>query len=146
MIQNLIGPFAMRNLKLVGYALLVALLAGTHTAAYMKGRADEAAQHAEVAIEQLETDIVDNAERIERQVTSVSRATVRFQQQARKLEEAINENAIANLDPNCNLSDAEFRLFNESIAETASDVSRGRAGALLGLESAKKPEPDGAKD
>lgn len=145
-LETVFGPSAMKSFKLVGYGLVLALLIGTHTAAYMKGRADKAAEYAEETIEQLESDIVDNAERIERQVVTVTRATARFEEQADKLEEAINENQTANLDPSCNLSDDEFRLFNESISETAGNVPGDRTGALLGIKSVKEPKPVRAKD
>lgn len=149
-LSDLIDPSAMtsfkRGLKLVGYGLLLALLIGTHTAAYMEGRADKAAEYAEQTIEQLETDIVDNAERIERQVTTVTRATARFEEQADKLQEAINENQSANLDPNCSLSPDEFRLFNESISETERGVSGDSLGALLSAKAAKQSKSGGTED
>ena len=149
-LSDLIDPSAMtsfeRGLKLVGYGLLLALLIGTHTAAYMEGRADKAAEYAEETIEQLESDIVDNAERIERQVTTVTRATARFEKQADKLQEAINENQTVNLDPNCALSDDEFRLFNEAVSETQRSVSRDSPGTLLGTKAAKQSKSRGAED
>lgn len=144
--KALIAPSVMKSFKLVGYGLVLALLIGTHTAVYMKGRADKAAEYAEETIEQLESDIVDNAERIERQVTTVTRATARFEEQAGKLQEAINENQTVNLDPNCALSDDEFRLFNESISETQRSVSGGSLGSLLGAKAAKQSKSGGAED
>lgn len=145
-LETVAGPSVMKSFKLIGYGLLLALLIGTHTAAYMKGRADKAAEYAEETIEQLETDIVDNAERIERQVTTVTRATARFEEQADKLQEAINENQTANLDPNCALSDDEFRLFNESISETQRGVSGDSLGTLLSTKAAKQSKSGGTED
>lgn len=145
-LETVAGPSVMKSFKLIGYGLLLALLIGTHTAAYMKGRADKAAEYAEETIEQLETDIVDNAERIERQVTTVTRATARFEEQADKLQEAINENQTANLDPNCALSDDEFRLFNESISETQRGVPGDSLGTLLSTKAAKQSKSGGTED
>ena len=145
-LETVVGPSVMKSFKLIGYGLLLALLIGTHTAAYMKGRADKAAEYAEETIEQLETDIVDNAERIERQVTTVTRATARFEEQAGKLQEAINENQTVNLDPNCALSDDEFRLFNESVSETQRGVSGDSLGTLLSTKTAKQPKSGGTED
>lgn len=137
MLTDLIAPSATKSFKLVGYGLALALLVGTHTAAYMKGRSDVEAKYASATVEQLEKDLSDNAERIERQVTTINAATARYQAQADRLEEAINANAEANTNPACNLSDAEFSLFNESISETKRDVSSKSTGTLFGIEAVR---------
>jgi hypothetical protein len=126
----------MKSFKLVDYGLLLALLIGTHTAVYMKGRGDVEAKYAEANIEQLEEDVQENSERIERQVTGLAQATARITSQAARVEEAINDNAEVNLDPNCSLSDDELREFNALIAETDRSVPGEGVGALSRLKSA----------
>jgi len=141
-----IPPSVTKTFKLIGYGLVLALLIGTHTAVYMKGRSDVEAKYASATVEQLEEDITDNAERIERQVTTLSNELAASRAQNRKLQEAIDANQTVNTNPACDLSDDEFRLFNDAVSETQRGVPDGGVGALLSAKSSKESKRGGAED
>lgn len=133
-------------LTVLKWVLIAGLLAASHTAVYMKGRSDVEAKYAAATVEQLETDIVENAERIERQVTELTDELASSRAQNRKLQEAIDANQAANDDPACALSDDEFRLFNDAVSETQRGVPDGGLGTLRSAKSVEEPERRGAKD
>ena len=97
------------------YLLIATILAASHGLVYYKGRVDEERAITGANIEQIQEDAVDNATRIESQITRLNQATERLRRQAAEVEDAINENQDVNLNSACSTSDDELREFNEAI-------------------------------
>lgn len=108
------------------YLLVATILLASHGFVYYKGRVDKEREIASSSIEQIQEDAVDNAERIEAQVTRLNETTTALRRQAAKVEEAISGNEKANLNSDCNTSDDELREFNEAVRAANSGVPADR--------------------
>lgn len=105
--------------KVIGYALLVAGLAASHTFVYFEGKDAKEAEYVAANIEQIQKDAINNAENIESQITRLNEATARLRRQAEKVEGAIDANEEVNFNLACSTSDDELREFNEAISQAS---------------------------
>jgi hypothetical protein len=115
------------SLRAIKWGLIAALFLGTNVASYFYGRESYEDELNADNVEVITENAVDNAKRVESQVTRIERATQRLDRAAANTERSVNENDQVNLDPSCSTSPDELQSFNEAIRQANSGVSVDRA-------------------
>jgi chromosomal replication initiation ATPase DnaA len=116
----------------------VGLFIGTNIGSYFYGRESYEEDLTAANIETVQETAVENAKRVEEQVTRIERATTRLSAAANETQRAIDENNQANLDPNCSTSDDELREFNELTSEASNSLSDLRSKRVSGPTAARE--------
>lgn len=110
------------SLTAIKWGLVVGLFLATNVGSYFYGRESYEDDLAAENIELITSTAVENARRVESQVTRIERATRNLDAATTNSERAINENTETNLDPNCITSPDELQSFNEAINQANSGV------------------------
>lgn len=113
------------SLTAIKWGLVTGLFLATNVGSYFYGRESYEDDLAAENIELITDTAVENARRVESQVTRIERATRNLDAATTNSERAINENDETNFSPSCNTSADELHSFNEAINQANSGVPLG---------------------